>query len=277
MKCVFTTNDCSDTTYPLLKVAIKSLQQNTTLTPVVIWSGKDNTMTQWLKSRNVEIINHELSFKDKLKTFNFSKVDYSNKELGKMYNHYPDYYNENFILTESMRIDIPILFKDEEYIMYADCDVMFLDDVKIAPFTESLAVVVRNDFFNNGVMVMNIPKMLESYEDFKQFYLNSCYTFPIGNTTTQGAYNTYYNKVAKLPKELNWHCFWYINNEACIVHFCGPKPKDYERMLCNDLEISSKYDTLYKACLTTPAVYYITMWNDYADPRDRVDCFGKIP
>lgn len=274
MKAIFNTNDKSESTYPLLTVAINSLQANTTLIPYVIWSGSmDHPMVNWLISKNVNIVNHELSFKNDIKHFNFNKVDYTNKLLGNMYKHYKEYYNSNFIEMDSIRIDIPLLF-DDNYVMYVDCDVIFLKDIKLEPFSEPLAAVLRQpeNFFNNGVMILNLSELQKDLASFLRFYKDSNYSFKIGNNTTQGAYNTFYkDRVHGLSKDMNHFVFNGINHDAQIVHFAGPKPWDYKIMQKELTILSSEltYEKMYYNYLqignaSGSIQYYLKEWYKYA-------------
>jgi lipopolysaccharide biosynthesis glycosyltransferase len=192
-----------------------------------------------------------------------------------MYRSYPDYYNQNFIQTESLRIDIPLLFPEEKYVLYADCDVIFLKDIPHIEFEQPLAVAIRkyyiNDtkFFNNGIMILNIPEMKKCYNDFKKFFIDSNYSFKIGDTTTQGAYNSYFqNKVFELPLEFNWHAFWYTNPNAHILHMCGPKPAQYQELYKNP----QKFEKMYRQCILRKdsVISLLKYWNEYAEREDQV-------
>lgn len=278
MKAVFTTNHDhnSYSSHRLLKVAITSLKLNTTLEPVVIWDGQQDKTTGWLEDNNVPVIYHTLSFKDKITHFEFRKNMCQNHMIDRMYRYYP-YYNKTFIITESMRLDIPDLFPEDEYVLYCDCDVMFLKEPTISTFKSPLGASVRDgEFFNNGVMVFNLPEYRKFHEKFKQFYIDSNYVFEIGNTTTQGAYNTFFkNNVHDIGLDNNWHSFWGVNLEARIIHWCGPKPFEYEEMKKEFLRhsdptlIEHKYEFMYYNCLTysmdkdNSMEYYLNEWRKY--------------
>jgi hypothetical protein len=267
LKCVFCTNSYSPSTYPLLKVAINSLLKNTTLQPYVVWGnhfkGESNPMIQWLQEKQIPIIQHTLSFEFDLYAFSFSKSSMHNPILKKMYEFYPEYYNQNFIISESLRMDLPWVFTKDEYILYTDCDVVFLKDIQIENFSEPIAAATRSgNFFNNGIMFLNLPELRRSHREFVNFYLKSNYTFEIGNSTTQGAYNTFYKEqVHSLPLEYNWHVFFGINDEAKIIHFCGPKYEDYQKML-NDP--NADYEKIYRDCAKSPSIpHYLKEFEKY--------------
>lgn len=261
MKVVFTTNSDynSYSSHRLLKVAITSLKANTTLEPVVIWDGYQDRTTGWLEDNNVPIIYHELSFKDKIKHFDFHTIKLENRVLENMYKKY-SYYNKTFIETESMRLDIPDLFPDEKYVLYCDCDVLFLKDPVLSKIIQPLGGALREEaFFNNGVMLFNIPEYKKQHEAFKNYYINSNYTFKIGNVTTQGAYNTYFKgSVADIGLNNNWHSFMGINPNASIIHFCGPKPFD----ILNENKMID-YEIMYTTLMNDSARYYTTIWSKY--------------
>jgi|LakMenE01Jun11ns_1017448.scaffolds.fasta_scaffold9792287_2 lipopolysaccharide biosynthesis glycosyltransferase len=265
MKVVFTTNSDynSYSSHNLLKVAINSLKVNTTLEPVVIWDGYQDRTTGWLEDNDIPIIYHELSFIKQIKHFDFNKIQCKNKYIEDMYKHYPEYYNKTFIITESMRMDIPDLFPDEEYVLYCDCDVMFLKDPVFPLVKTPLGVATReDDFFNNGVMLFNIHEYKKYHEDFKKFYIESDYTFAIGDTTTQGAYNTFFKGlVTDIGLENNWHSFFGVNRDASIIHFCGPKPNQLKKLIDNN----TTYDILFKSCLNDHSKHYVELWYMYQD------------
>jgi hypothetical protein len=298
MNCIFTTNDFSDSTYPLLQAAINSLQRNTTLTPVVVWMADSGEryfkgsealkMVKWLEEREVRVFYHTPKWIHDIEHFSFHNVKYKDEYLSNIYTHYPTYYNLNFIKTESLRIDIPKMFPDEKYVLYADCDTLFLKDISIINFDEPLAAALRHTFFNNGVMLLNISKMLETYDDFLKFYLQSNYSFDTEytksnditnvilslNTTTQAAYNIYYhNRVSQMPLEMNWHIDWGKNEGIQILHFCGPKPHDYIKMMkeIKELKAGIKSDPLfygsffYKTLHNSTLKYFLEEWNKYAE------------
>ena len=288
VKCIYTTNCQSESTYPLLFASINSLLRNTDLEPVVIWGGKwygnDHEITRDLAAKGVEVIPHTLSFDDQLDKLSFDNVDYSKMEaqdLGKVYQTHTGYFNDNFIATESLRLDIPNLFPDEEYVLYVDCDTIFLQQPKFVPFDTPLGAAVRpsEDFFNNGVMFMNLPKLRETADEFIEFYLKSNYEFEIGGIATQGAYNTFYRgQATNFTFEFNWHAYWGASDNVQIIHYCGPKPRDYINILKevkDPLNNSLTYDPLYldyfrQLYFKGDLLYMLGTWNRYAESSDRL-------
>ena len=74
-----------------------------------------------------------------------------------------------------MRMEIPVVEKEEKYVLYSDIDVIFNADILLEelPHPTYLAAAPeyeRNvedmEYFNAGVLVMNIQGMKEKYEEF---------------------------------------------------------------------------------------------------------------
>lgn len=211
MKWYFACNDRSEKFFTLIKSAVDSALKNTTLKPVFLYDGEENELTKWLRERNVQIIPHRVSFYDQLK------------------NHYDD---NNLIVASGtfLRCDIPIIEKEDDFVLYTDCDVIFLKDFKTDLKPEYFACSSqnkKNDFknFNAGVMLMNVKKLREDYENFCEFIKNNLKSFYVFDQT---AYQIFYSdKVTKLPIIFNYKPYWGINNDAVILHFHGAKPYSF--------------------------------------------------
>lgn len=210
MKWYFACNDKSPEFFPLIKGAVNSAIENTTLEPIFIYDGEENALTQWLKEKGVKIINHRVSFYDEIK------------------NHY-DEKLLNIATGAFLRCDIPIIEKDDEFVLYTDCDVLFLKDfdpekLKMPEYFSCSTQFTKHNFidFNTGVMLMNVKKLRESHKDFTDFIKKN---LKILITFDQTAYQIYYHgKNTKLPIIYNHKPYWGIDEKAIILHFHGSKP-----------------------------------------------------
>lgn len=213
MKWYFACNDKSERFYPLILAAVESAFENTTLTPCLIFDGEENDLTRTLRGKGVEIIFHRVSFYDDLKSF------YDEAAL-------------NIASGAFLRCDIPIIEKEDDFVLYTDCDVLFLKDFDFSSlkhpdyFACAPQTNRRNYFdFNTGVMVMNVKNLRESHEKFVKFIKNNLKKF---SAYDQSAYQIFYNvKNTKLPPKFNHKPYWGIDNDAVIVHFHGGKPVDF--------------------------------------------------
>lgn len=245
MKWYFASNDRSHSFFPLIKGAVASALENTTLEPVFIYDGEENELTQWLRERNVKIINHRVSFYDKL------EQNYDEAEL-------------TIASGTFLRCDIPIIEQEDDFILYTDCDVLFLKDfelpVKPTYFACSGQFSKRNFVdFNAGVMVMNVKKMRESHEQFKDFIIKNLKKL---STYDQTAYQIFYNsKNSKLPNIFNHKPYWGIDEKAVILHFHGPKPTSFS----SEYEIKNLCPIYYEIFKKNPKAYdfYLDLFKKY--------------
>lgn len=198
----------------LAKVAILTALERTSLTPILIYDGRDNEFTRWLHRHGVRVIPWRSSLRPQLTACALPGI--------------------------FLRVDLPLIgarFGLDEYVLYTDCDVMFLDDVV------DLLEPVRCRYFaaasesdrasavdmNSGVMWMHLPDMLELQDTFREFILEHLDELP-GFSWDQGAYSRFYRSTAgaplweHLPPELNWKPYWEHSAAARLVHFHGPKP-----------------------------------------------------
>jgi len=137
-----------------------------------------------------------------------------------------------------LRVDIPMIDTESEFILYTDCDVIFLRNPNIQNIKPKLFSVAPEfdlrDFknMNSGVMVMNVNNMRNVFKEFTDFIRNGLPNFPAYD---QGALREFFaGKYDPLPLSLNWKPYWGANPDAEIIHFHGPKPRHARDMLRGD-------------------------------------------
>lgn len=246
MKWYFACNDKNPEFFPLIKGAVNSALENTTLKPYLIYDGKPNELTQWLEEKNVEIIYHRVSF----------------------YNALEKHYTKEGQLTIAsgtfLRCDIPTIEKEDDFILYTDCDVLFLKDfstdIKPEYFACSSEFTKYNyKMFNAGIMLMNVKKLRESHDEFIKFItdnLNRLLTYD------QTAYQFFYKgKSTKLPTIYNHKPYWGINKKAAIVHFHGIKPINF----ISDEKVKNMNYICYNIFKKNPKAYdfYLKIFKKY--------------
>lgn len=249
MKWYFASNDKSHKYNDLIKAAVISAKENTTLEPYFIYDGKENELTEWLKSNGVHIIYHRSNLYDALQK------------------HY-QYSNALTIASGAfLRCDIPILEKDDDFVLYTDCDVIFNKDIDFnliekPQYFSCSQEINKNDYncFNTGVMIMNIKNLRETYNDFCNYIKNNfdkLYTFD------QTAYQFFYGrkKLTILPEIYNHKPYWGINDNAVIIHYHGPKPNNFKN--CNNILNIPDYITLFQL---NPKSYlfYLNLFQKYS-------------
>lgn len=209
----------------LLTVALKSARQNTSLDLVVLYDGpKVHRIYDILTRYNVKIIEHPFSHFDCLKkTFTpdilLSKTGKSSIDFKKLSGTF-------------MRLDIPFIEKDDDYVLYTDVDVIFNKDIKdydllkpkiVAAGPEVSRDYHEGDIFNAGILFMKVKAMKKKCEE-----IFSLLEHGIPNKTNlfdQGYINEVCgNEFDFLPLEYNWKPYWGLNEKAKIIHFHGIKP-----------------------------------------------------
>lgn len=260
MKWYFASNDRSHKYDELIKAAVRSALKNTTLNTYFIYDGKPNDLTQWLEKHNVKIIYHRCNFYDELEK----------------------YYNDPMALIIAsgafLRCDIPLIEQQDDYVLYTDCDVIFNKDINFVdiPNPEYFACSQEAnkddwDCFNTGVMLMNVKKLRETYEDFKNYivkHLPELYTFD------QTAYQFFYGreKLTTLPEIYNHKPYWGIDKNAVIIHYHGPKPTDF--INCKKLNTAC-YKVLYNKS-PKGYDYYLKLFQQYSPIKYKRYLFFKL-
>ena len=190
----------------------------------MIYDGAESEFIQELRGLGVTIISHRLSFYDFVAIYQ--------KENKPDHSEYLQFASSAFL-----RVDLPLLFPGDDFVLYTDCDVIFLKEPSVGTLRPAYFACApertRGDakHINTGVMLMNIAALREDHAAFCGFIKEN---YPSLISYDQGAYIAYYNgKNDLLADELNWKPYWGTNKDAEILHFHGPKPRHALGFLTN--------------------------------------------
>jgi hypothetical protein len=208
----------------MLKVAVYTAREHTSLEPHLIYDGGENDFTAWLREQGVRIVPHRSRFRAAL------------GELGRTKGN-PQF--EAALSGAFSRVELPEMvwqLGGAERVLYTDCDVIFMGEVvpeleanpcqyfAVAPET------VRDDYvnMNTGVMLMNTVKLRESWPKFRDYIAQNLAELE-KESWDEAAYRWFYRDERgplwdKLRPELNWKPYWGEHPEAKIIHLHGPKP-----------------------------------------------------
>lgn len=207
--------------------AVNSAIKNTTLRPHFVYDGSPDDLTAWLETQGVKVIYHKMSFEGAFESFHDSYKG---------------------ILGTFLRIDVPLIETEDDFVLYTDTDVIFTKDIKLDEigrpelFSASTQIGLNDwSVFNAGVMVMNIKNMKAAHKEIVDYI----YKIHKGQSwhreiQDQEILNALYHKnnnFTKLNQLYNHKPYWGINEEAFIVHFHGPKPYFIQKCLANNSEI----------------------------------------
>ena len=206
--------------YKIAVITAKTTNPN--LKPILILDGEKDEHIAELEKLGVKIVEHRVQFYDTL------------------VNHYK---GNTIAYGAFLRVDIPIVCKmlniDEDYILYTDNDVMFIDNVdslyKLKPIhfmcTGEWNPITDYKGMNTGVMWMNWKSLLNSYKNFTDFIKNNLSKFDVYD---QDAYKQYYkDSIELLDYRYNYKPYWGETTDMKILHFHGPKPTFNENELSN--------------------------------------------
>ncbi|MFW5883641.1 MAG: hypothetical protein ACOCVG_04665 [Verrucomicrobiota bacterium] len=240
----------------LIKVAVLSAREQTSLRPHLLYDGSPNELTQWLGQQGVPVIKCRSRFARRLWWI---------QKRRRMSNAY------RVGTGASLRAELPPLYKqhriEEPFVLYTDCDVLFVGDpvpdlLKLQPALYAAAdenAPGQPRRINTGVMLMNLPAMLKHEKQFTRFTRSGLKAFCQG-AYDQDAYNEFYpsEQVHQLPTEMNWRGYWGMNPKASIVHFHGLKP--FHRPQLGQQQLPQ-----FLADMGTDAFHaYCKQWDHYA-------------
>lgn len=255
--------------FDLLKVTLISARKNTSLRLICLYDGKENDIVyKLLKEFDVEIIIHQLPYKKEL--MEIYPREWMLQHLGKEIEY-------NRIFGTFMRMEIPMIEKEEAYVLYSDIDVIFNDDILLEelPHPTFLAAapeydqdIEKMEYFNAGVLVMNIQGMRVKYDEFLRRMRDR--ERNMSGLFDQGYLNELcFCDMELLPIEYNWKPYWGINKKAKLIHFHGMKPSSNlnEAGFITD---TSFYRTVFESNKDGYAgyVYYFTQFFNYLDRKE---------
>jgi hypothetical protein len=252
----------------LIRVAVESARQKTHLRPNMLYDGNPNDFTKELEQKDVNIIYHKVSFYDELEIYSRSQ-------------------SPVYLPTASgtfLRTDIPLIETDEEFVLYTDCDVMFLAEIPALRCQEPFAVAPESEpgsriDINAGVMLMNLPLLRNSCSEFHDFIRNNLEKL---HTYDQTAYQIFYDgRLNNLEPWLNWRPYWGHNEGAVILHWHGPKPIAVRRLLDEpSAEMPSPAWPLLFAKDPDSYRRYLSIWDafsvDSLRTKDGTRVFGEV-
>jgi lipopolysaccharide biosynthesis glycosyltransferase len=213
----------------MAKVAIYSCVTRTSLRPIVLHNSRvSSEMLAWMHDHGVKTIEHEVSFAERLRRH------YQGKHL-------------EFAMGTYMRCDIPLLFSDEELVMYTDTDVLFKQDpvkylnVGIKEYALGMSLEIgpvpggycTSDWmYNSGVMIFNMDWFRGKNIDFGSFGEAKGWKFDGFDETvfSQGLINNIFaSKIYYLSAEFNWRPYQGKNDRQIITHYHMFKPDNWNR------------------------------------------------
>jgi len=264
---VFTITLSGDPEYhEMAKVAVVSARKHTSLQPVCVVFGeyREHQMIQWLKSQGARVIFHEPRWANFMleATENAKRRGYQNSKS-------PLYADPEKLVATFLRLDISTLGFVDDYVLYTDVDVLFTGNVDLNQFgatlpryftmgTEYEGADLTRYSGNMGILLINVREMQRTHAEFIRWVfsaenINNGLFFGDFGPGDQGAMKAFYeNKfLLRAWPSFNWKPYWGFVHIASIIHFHGPKPRDYARYAADKQEELKRhpiYKDIYKEC-----------------------------
>ena len=242
----------NDQYYKELYLAALKSSKKTKLVPVLLYNGIDESFIENVKSYGAQVIIHSPFFSQRENFLN-KPDDWKNTALGAF-----------------LRLDIPKICEtydiQDEYVLYTDCDVIFIKDpveelIKYKPMYFACSSEMNPaDFehFNSGVMLINVVNMLNTYNSFIDEIDKNHYNY---EAYDQGALQSFYrNHVDKLSLLLNHKPYWGKKDDAVIIHYHGPKPRDILHFINGNVSPHAVYNDIFRLTHTTVWKYYLHVY-----------------
>lgn len=264
---VFTLSLDADKSYhDMLMVAVLSAKKHTAMELVCVFPGspRKTRLIKWLKHQGVHIIFHVPVWEPHMTSASAEAI-----KRGLHLHASPLYSDPQQMIATFLRLDVPTLGFIDDYILYADVDVLFTGNVRLQDFGPTLpryftigVELEGGDLSphsgNMGIMLINTREMQRTHAAlvdwiFSPENLAQGLHFGSYGPGDQGALKSFYagRYLLRAWPRFNWKPYWRVTSDAVIVHFHGPKPMDYVHYWTNEaqeLEHHPVYSRLYGQC-----------------------------
>jgi hypothetical protein len=193
------------------KLAALSALQRTSLDPTLLYTGRPCALTDWMNLHGIRVLNVRPPFEQRIAELS-ARGRYSTAFLG----HW-------------LRSIICLLESTDSFVLYTDCDVVFLSDPMLSgvhPSCFACAPEFRQEnwnYVNTGVMVINVPALRADFDRFMAFALDMMEQRG-PSFKDQIAYNEFYRGAwDRLETRFNWKPYWGPADDVAILHYHGPK------------------------------------------------------
>jgi Glycosyl transferase family 8 len=209
----------------LIKTSVMSALSRTSLRPICIYSGMTTEIEEFLKRHGVPMVPASFPLTEDLDETLKGRADYSSAMAHGSY----------------LRLMIPNIEREDEFVLYADYDCMFVRDPDLdIDGIQFIAAAPETDrdnwgWFNNGVLVINVPGLRSIYDKMIRI-ISLRLMSGLFAVHEQGEMNAiFWMKWNRLKLQQNWKPYWGANESAEIIHYHGPKPLEISQRLNSGL------------------------------------------
>lgn len=254
----------------MIRPAVRSALRTGKLKPYAIALPRDkhSTTLEWLRSVGVQCLIHSPTWiADLLKL---------KRRTNKLLRQKTHLHRKIALLGTFLRLDIPIISEvlQFENILYTDTDVYFRPTAPLGAIRSLVSKTIRMDYelkehfpMNAGVYIANVQFLRQTHQKvINQLRMAESLDFGRYGPVDQGLLNLVYERELRkgptLPLNImNGKPYKPYNPESWLVHFHGPKPKDYLDFLENG---TCRFQGLCSLGVQNAACQYITEWLNFS-------------
>jgi len=249
----------------LARLAVLSARAVGGLEPVLLYYGARSAFTEWMEQHGVAVVDAAPGFLTAMEQAQADGV-YRPHTIG----HW-------------LRVAIPQVEHEREFVLYTDCDVIFLqhfDWSLIRPRVFAAAPEFSPEawrYFNAGVMVLNVPAMRATYPAFEEHITSRILSGDSFTYDDQIALNEAYCGLwEQLDPRFNWKPYWDFNAAAVLLHFHGPKPDILNAIATGQWHDGDETAIFYEKMLNARSRQYLAWCRSLGDSLQTVDMTSAI-
>ncbi len=235
----------------LAKLAVLSARAVGGLEPVMLYHGARGEFCAWMERHGVRIIETRPGFWDAVEVAQAAGT-YRPLTIG----HW-------------LRLAIPQIESEREYVLYTDCDVIFLrrfnwESLRPAVFAAAAEMLPENwNYFNSGVMLLHVPAMQATYPALEDLVRRRIGSPGYERYDDQYALNeAYRGHWERLALGCNYKPYWEFDSNAVLLHWHGPKPAQLEKLARGGFAVKDEVLQFYEKMLAARIEPYLA-WSRY--------------
>lgn len=249
----------------LARLAVLSARATGGLEPVLLYYGARTVFTEWMERHGVRVVDTAPSF------------------LGHIENAIAAGTYKPHSIGHWLRVAVPQVEQEHEHVLYTDCDVMFLrsfDWSQLRPKVFAAAPEFNPNnwnYFNAGVMVLNVPAMRATYPAFEDLIKSRIGSDGSYRYDDEIALNEAYRGLwERLDPLFNWKPYWELNQNVAIMHFHGPKPNVLEAITSGQWHGRDETSVFFEKMLDARIGHYLAWCRRLGDCLQTVDFFQAV-
>jgi hypothetical protein len=235
----------------LAKLAVLSALAVGGLEPVLLYHGQRGEFCAWMERHGVRIIEARPGF--------WAVMERA-QEAGTY---------RPLTIGHWLRLAIPEIETERDYVLYTDCDVIFLrrhnwESLRPQVFAAAPEMLPENwNYFNSGVMLLHMPAMRATRPALEALVCERVESGDYYRYDDQYALNeAYRGHWEKLALGCNYKPYWDFAPDSALLHWHGPKPAVLAALARGACGLTDDALHFFNQMLTARSGQYLA-WSQY--------------